>query len=199
MAEGTARASRLPAAAALARRRSPSFVVRFHAFLSGGTLYRRDAGFFFVPWRSAPRPAPPRGGASRSGTTGCRTAARSPPTRTRRSSGRLSPLVVVLGPTGLALVNVALLLALFFWRAAPGRLAAAGGGRGDARPPLLGRLPVAPGLFGVRGAAAPLRSRLPSGRVWFWRRPRGARAAPRRPSRRSPSVCRRSAASPRSR
>jgi hypothetical protein len=113
MAVGTARASRLPAAAAIAVVLA-AFGARFHAFLGGGTLYRRDAGFFFVPWRSVLERLLRAGewpvwndwmGGGRAFAADPNAAVFWP----------LSPLVVVLGPTGLSFANVALLLVVFFW------------------------------------------------------------------------------------
>ena len=196
MAEGTARASRLPTAAALAVVLA-AFAARFHEFLLGGTLYRRDAGFFFVPWRIL------LARLLRAGewpvwndwTSGGRPFAADP---NAAVFWPLSPLVVLLGPTGLALANVALLLLVFLWalrrRGSLGR----GSGFGDARPPLLGSLPAASRLHDDvrrrRAAASRVRRAPAPGRRGSARAPPGAR-----PSRRSLSASRRSAASPRSR
>jgi hypothetical protein len=113
MAAGPARASRLPGAAALAVVLA-AFALRYHEFLFGGTLYRRDAGFFFVPWRSL--------------LARCLAAGEWPLWNDWTSGGRpfaadpnaavfwpLSPLVAIVGPTGLSLANTALVLVLFFW------------------------------------------------------------------------------------
>jgi hypothetical protein len=88
------------------------FAARYHAFLQGGVLYFRDAGFFFVPWRSL---------FARLAADGF------PFWNDWISSGRpyaadpnaavfwpLTPLLFVLSPTGLALANVVLVLLLFF-------------------------------------------------------------------------------------
>lgn len=112
MAEGTARAPRFTAAAAVAVVLA-AFAVRFRDFLSGGTLYRRDAGFFFVPWRTV--------------LERLLRAGEWPVWNEWMSGGRplaadpngavfwpLSPLVVVLSPTGLALANALVLLVVFF-------------------------------------------------------------------------------------
>jgi len=89
------------------------FAVRFHAFLSGGVLYLRDAGFFFVPWRTI--------------TARLLRAGELPVWNDWLSNGRalaadpnaaifwpLTPLVVLVGPTGLVMANAALCLVLFF-------------------------------------------------------------------------------------
>jgi hypothetical protein len=87
--------------------------IRFASFLAGGTLYRRDAGFFFVPWKLV---------LARLFGSG-----EIPVWNEWMSAGRpfaadpnaaafwpLSPLLLVLSPTALALVTVSLVLALFF-------------------------------------------------------------------------------------
>jgi hypothetical protein len=87
--------------------------VRFAPFLAGGTLYRRDAGFFFVPWRFA------LGRLLGSGEL--------PVWNEWMSAGRpfaadpnaavfwpLSPLLLVLSPTALAFVSFFLVLVVFF-------------------------------------------------------------------------------------
>lgn len=88
--------------------------LRLAPFLAGGTLYRRDAGFFFVPWRLV------LGRCFRSGEA--------PLWNEWMSAGRafaadpnaavfwpLSPLLVVFSPTTLALTNVFLALLVFFY------------------------------------------------------------------------------------
>ena len=88
--------------------------LRFAPFLSGGTLYRRDAGFFFVPWRLV------LARFLRSGEA--------PFWNEWMSAGRafatdpnaavfwpLSPLLAVSSPTALALTNVFLALLVFFY------------------------------------------------------------------------------------
>ncbi len=154
MAEGTARASRLPAAAALAVVLA-AFGMRFHAFLSGGTLYRRDAGFFFVPWRSV--------------LDRLLRAGEWPLWNDWMSGGRafaadpnaavfwpMSPLVVLLGPTGLAFLNVALLLAVFLWALRRAGLSAPGAAAGTLVLLFSGVFQSLPGWFGMAAAAAPL-------------------------------------------
>jgi hypothetical protein len=87
--------------------------LRFAPFLAGGTLYRRDAGFFFVPWRLV---------LARFFQSG-----EAPFWNEWMSAGRafaadpnaavfwpLSPLLVVLSPTALTLANVLLALLVFF-------------------------------------------------------------------------------------
>ncbi|HEX2799474.1 MAG TPA: hypothetical protein VHQ44_07360, partial [Thermoanaerobaculia bacterium] len=88
--------------------------LRFAPFLAGGTLYRRDAGFFFVPWRLV------LARFLRSGEA--------PLWNEWMSAGRafaadpnaavfwpLSPLLVVFSPTALALANAFLALLVFFF------------------------------------------------------------------------------------
>lgn len=102
--------------------------IRFAPFLSGGTLYRRDAGFFFVPWRLVLARLLASGEA--------------PVWNEWMSAGRpfaadpnaavfwpLSPLLLVLSPTALAILSVFLVLGVFFfslWRLglSPGACAA---------------------------------------------------------------------------
>ncbi|HEX7527853.1 MAG TPA: hypothetical protein VF425_02005, partial [Thermoanaerobaculia bacterium] len=87
--------------------------IRFAPFLAGGTLYRRDAGFFFVPWRLV---------LARLFGSG-----EMPAWNEWMSAGRpfaadpnaavfwpLSPLLLVLSPTALAFVSIFLVLAVFF-------------------------------------------------------------------------------------
>jgi hypothetical protein len=87
--------------------------IRFVPFLTGGTLYRRDAGFFFVPWRLV---------LARLFGSG-----EMPVWNEWMSAGRpfaadpnaavfwpLSPLLLVLSPTALAFVSIFLVLAVFF-------------------------------------------------------------------------------------
>jgi len=89
-------------------------VLRFAPFLAGGTLYRRDAGFFFVPWRLV------LARFLRSGEA--------PFWNEWMSAGRpfaadpnaavfwpLSPLLAVFSPTALVLTNVFLALLVFFY------------------------------------------------------------------------------------
>ena len=103
--------------------------LRFAPFLAGGTLYRRDAGFFFVPWRLV------LAGFLRSG--------QAPFWNEWMSAGRafaadpnaavfwpLSPLLVVLSPTALALTNVLLALLVFFYALRRLGLSAAASGAG---------------------------------------------------------------------
>ncbi len=154
MAEGTARASRLRTAAALAVVLA-AFAARFHAFLGGGTLYRRDAGFFFVPWRAV------LAGLLRAGewpvwndfTSGGRPFAADP---NAAVFWPLSPLVVLVGPTGLALVNVALVLVVF--PVALRRLGVSATAAATGAIVLLfsGVAQSLPGWFGMAAAVAPL-------------------------------------------
>jgi hypothetical protein len=86
--------------------------IRFAPFLTGGTLYRRDAGFFFVPWRLV---------LARLFGSG-----EMPFWNEWMSAGRpfaadpnaavfwsLSPLLLVLSPTVLAFLSIFLVLAVF--------------------------------------------------------------------------------------
>jgi hypothetical protein len=112
MAEGPARASRLPAAAAFLVVLA-AFALRFRDFLVGGTLYRRDAGFFFVPWRTI------LGRLLGAGEwplwndflSGGRPLAADP---NAAAFWPLTPLVLLVGTTGLSLLTLLALLALFF-------------------------------------------------------------------------------------
>jgi hypothetical protein len=154
MAEGTARASRLPSAAALAVVLL-AFAVRFRDFLLGGTLYRRDAGFFFVPWRSVLERL------LRSGEwpvwnewmSGGRAFAADP---NAAVFWPLSPLVVLLGPTGLSFANAALLLVVFFWALRRSGLSAPGAAAGTSVLLFSGVFQSLPVFMTTCAAAAPL-------------------------------------------
>ena len=87
--------------------------IRFAPFLAGGTLYRRDAGFFFIPWRIV---------FARLASSGV-----FPAWNDWMSTGRpfaadpnaavfwpLAPLLLVVSPTALAFITVFLVLAVFF-------------------------------------------------------------------------------------
>ncbi len=154
MPEGTARASRLSGAAALAVVLA-AFVVRFHEFLAGGTLYRRDAGFFFVPWRSVlarlleAREWP----VWNDWMAGGRPFAADP---NAAVFWPLSPLVVVLGPTGLALLNVFLVVVIFFWALRRMGLSAAGSAAGTCALLFSGVFQSLPVFMTTCAAAAPL-------------------------------------------
>jgi len=142
----------------------------------GGVLYFRDAGFFFTPWRTLTRRLLADG---------------LPVWNDWLSNGRpfaadpnaavfwpLSPLLLVLSPTGLALVNLALLLVLFYaaLRAlAVTPLAAASGAAGR---PLLRCLQTLPVFIGVPAAAAPVALAVVAfGRVGFGLDPKPLRGA----------------------
>ena len=129
------------------------FLVRFGPFLAGGTLYSRDAGFFFAPWRAF---------LPRLWSTGF------PYWNDALSNGRafaadpnaavfwpLAPLLAAITPTGLALANVALLLALFYASLREIRLAAAAAAAGTAVLLFSGVLQTIP-LFSGLPSAAPL-------------------------------------------
>ncbi len=154
MAEGSARAPRLSTAAALAVVFA-AFAVRFSEFLLGGTLYRRDAGFFFVPWRSV------LGRLLRAGEwpvwnewmSGGRPLAADP---NAAVFWPLSPLVVLLSPTGLAFANALVLLVVFFFALRRLGLAAASAAAGTLVLLFSGVFQSLPGWFGLAAAAAPL-------------------------------------------
>ena len=154
MAEGSARASRLPAAAALAVVLF-AFGARFHAFLSGGTLYRRDAGFFFVPWRSVLERLLRAGEwpVWNEWMSGGRAFAADP---NAAVFWPLSPLVVLLGPTGLSFANAALLLVVFFWALRRLGLSAAGAAAGTLVLLFSGVFQSVPAFMTTCAAAAPL-------------------------------------------
>ncbi|HTS01705.1 MAG TPA: hypothetical protein VMN04_04225, partial [Thermoanaerobaculia bacterium] len=154
MAEGAARAPRLSTAAALAVVLL-AFGARFRDFLLGGTLYRRDAGFFFVPWRSV--------------LERLLRAGEWPLWNDFMSGGRplaadpngavfwpLSPLVLLVSPTGLALADVALLLAVFFAALRRLGLSAASAAAGTLVLLFSGVFQSLPGFLTTCAAAAPL-------------------------------------------
>ncbi|HMA29758.1 MAG TPA: hypothetical protein VKS23_07835 [Thermoanaerobaculia bacterium] len=87
--------------------------LRFAPFLAGGTLYRRDAGFFFVPWRLLLARFLRAGEAPlwNEWMSGGRAFAADP---NAAVFWPLSPLLVVFSPTALALTNVLLALLVFF-------------------------------------------------------------------------------------
>jgi hypothetical protein len=113
MADGTARARRLAPALPLVLVLGAA-AIRFRDFLAGGTLYRRDAGFFFVPWRTVLGRLLASGEwpAWNEWMSGGRPLAADP---NASVFWPLSPLVVLVGPTGLALLNVLLVLVVFFF------------------------------------------------------------------------------------
>lgn len=154
MAAASVRASRLPSAAALAVVLL-AFGARFHAFLAGGTLYRRDAGFFFVPWRHllARFLAAAEWPGWNDFTSGGRAFAADP---NAAVFWPLSPLVLLLGPTGLALANAALVLVLFFWGLRRLGLPAAGAAAGTTILLFSGVFQDLPVFMGMCAAVAPL-------------------------------------------
>jgi hypothetical protein len=154
MAAGPARVSRFPGVAALAVALA-AFAVRFHEFLWGGTLYRRDAGFFFVPWRSllARFLAAGEWPLWNDWMSGGRPFAADP---NAAVFWPLSPLVVLLGPTGLALANTALVLVLFFWALRRLGLSAPGAAAGTTVLLFSGVFQSLPAWFGMAAAVAPL-------------------------------------------
>lgn len=154
MAAGPARASRLPDAAALAVVLA-AFAVRFHDLLLGGTLYRRDAGFFFVPWRSVVERLLRAGEwpVWNDWMSGGRPLAADP---NAAVFWPLSPLVAIVGPTGLSLANTALVLVLFFWALRRLGLSPSGSAAGVLVLLFSGVFQSLPGFFGMAAAAAPL-------------------------------------------
>ena len=154
MAAGPARASRLPSAAALAVVLA-AFALRFHELVTGGTLYRRDAGFFFVPWRHLLERMLRAGEwpVWNEWTSGGRPFAADP---NAAVFWPLSPLVAILGPTGLSLANTALVLGLFFWALRRLGLSAPGSAAGALVLLFSGVFQSLPGFFGMAAAAAPL-------------------------------------------
>lgn len=150
------------------------FLVRFGSFLAGGTLYSRDAGFFFAPWRTL---------LPRLWKTGF------PCWNDALSNGRafaadpnaavfwpLTPLLAIATPTALALVNVALLLALFYASLRAIRLDAAAAASGTAVLLFSGVLQSLPVYAGIPAAAAPLAPAV----VAFWALGDGASGRGRR-------------------
>ena len=138
------------------------FAARFHAFLLGRTLYLRDAGFFFGPWRWL-YPKLAAGGF--------------PFWNDLLSNGRayaanpnaavfwpLSPLLFVVTPTALALTNLAMLLVLFFFGLRAARLGPPAAAAGTAVLLFSGVLQALPLYGGISAAAAPL---LPAA-LCFW-------------------------------
>lgn len=131
------------------------FAIRFRAFLLGGVLYRRDAGFFFVPWREVLSRLLSRGEA--------------PVWNEWLSSGRpfaadpnaavfwpLSPLVVLLGPTRLEFLNLAVVLVLFFLALRLVGLRAVASAAGAILLLFAGVFQSLTGFFGATAALAPL-------------------------------------------
>jgi hypothetical protein len=129
------------------------FLVRFAPILAGGTLYSRDAGFFFAPWRAL-FPKLSSGGF--------------PFWNDMLSSGRafasdpnaavfwpLTLLAFLLSPSALAVANVALLLALFYASLRAIRLGPAPAAAGTAILLFSGVLQTVP-LFAGLPSAAPL-------------------------------------------
>ncbi|HQR68656.1 MAG TPA: hypothetical protein PLB02_14795, partial [Thermoanaerobaculia bacterium] len=148
------RRDRAPGAALALAAVALLFAVRFHAFLAGGTLYRRDAGFFFQPWRALYARL---------------SAAGFPFWNDLLSNGRayaanpnaavfwpLSPLLLVATPTALALANVALLVGLFLVALRAAGLGAAAAAAGSAVLLFSGVLQSMPVYAGIPAAAAPL-------------------------------------------
>jgi hypothetical protein len=130
------------------------FAARFHAFLLGGTLYLRDAGFFFGPWRGLFRVL---------------ASGRFPFWNPFLSNGRayaadpnaavfwpLSPLLFLASPTALTMLNLAVLLLLFFVALRLARLGPAAAAAGCAALLFSGAFQSFPVYAGIPAAAAPL-------------------------------------------
>ena len=154
MAEPAARAPRFPAATALAVVLLVG-AVRFRDFLAGGTLYRRDAGFFFVPWRAvlARLLAAGEWPLWNDAMSGGRALAADP---NAAAFWPLSPLVVWIGATGLAFLNVFLLLTIFFVALRRLGLSAPGAASGTLVLLFSGVFQSLPGFMTMCAAAAPL-------------------------------------------
>ena len=152
------------------------FGVRFAEFLGGGVLYFRDAGFFFTPWRTLTRRLLADG---------------LPVWNDWLSNGRpfaadpnaavfwpLSPLLLVLSPTGLALVNLALLLVLFYAALRALDVTPLAAASGAAVVLFSGVYQTLPVFIGVPAAAAPVALAVVAfGRVGFGLEPRALRGA----------------------
>lgn len=131
------------------------FAARFHEALSGGTLYLRDAGFFFVPWRTVlsrllrAGELPLWNDAMGNG----RALAANP---TGAVFWPLSTLHLVLSPTGVAMANAALTIALVYAALRLLRLSpfASAGGAGVVL--LSGVFQSLPVYFGMLAAGGPL-------------------------------------------
>ncbi len=130
------------------------FAARFTAFLSGGTLYFRDAGFFFTPWRALlPRLWSEGFPAWNDWLSNGRAFAADP---NAAVFWPLSPLLFVASPTVLALANLALLV-LLFWVAL--RVLGLSPGAASAGASVLlfsGVFQTLPVFIGVPAAAAPV-------------------------------------------
>lgn len=130
------------------------FAARFHAFLLGGTLYLRDAGFFFGPWRTLfPRLASEGFPFWNDFLSNGRAYAADP---NAAVFWPLAPLLFVATPTALALLDVALLLALFFLALRAARLGPAAAAVGTTVLLFSGVLQSVPVYAGIPAAAAPL-------------------------------------------
>ncbi len=148
------RRPRAPATALALAAVAVLFAVRFHAFLLGGTLYLRDAGFFFAPWRSLfPKLAAEGFPFWNDFLSNGRAYAANP---NAAVFWPLSPLLFVATPTALALANLALLVALFFCGLRAARLGPAAAAAGTAVLLFSGVLQSLPVYAGIPAAAAPL-------------------------------------------
>jgi hypothetical protein len=148
------RRTRAPATALALAVVAVLFTARFSAFLLGGTLYRRDAGFFFGPWRSLyPKLAAEGFPFWNDVLSNGRAYAANP---NAAVFWPLSPLLFVVTPTALALVNLALLLVLFFFGLRAARLGPPAAAAGTAVLLFSGVLQSLPFYGGISAAAAPL-------------------------------------------
>jgi hypothetical protein len=138
------------------------FAARFHAFLLGGTLYVRDAGFFFGPWRTLlPRLASEGFPFWNPFLSNGRAYAADP---NAAVFWPLSPLLFLVTPTALTLLNVALLIALFFLALRAARLGPVAAASGTAVLLFSGVLQSLPIYGGIPAAA----SLLAPAAVAFW-------------------------------
>ncbi len=152
------------------------FAVRFAAFLSGGTLAFRDAGFFFTPWRALlPRLWREGFPAWNDWLSNGRAFAADP---NAAVFWPLSPLLFIASPTVLALANLALLVLLFLaalrWMGLSHGAAAAGA----AVLLFSGVFQTLPVFIGVPAAAAPVALAIVAfGRIGFGLETRPLRSA----------------------
>ena len=130
------------------------FAARFHGFLLGGTLYTRDAGFFFGPWRTLfPTLATEGFPFWNDWLSNGRAYAADP---NAAVFWPLSPLLFVATPTALTFANLALVLGLFFLALRASRLAPLAGAAGTAVLLFSGILQSLPVYSVTSASAAPL-------------------------------------------
>lgn len=129
--------------------------LRFAPFLAGGTLYRRDAGFFFVPWRLVLARFLRSGEAPlwNEWTSAGRAFAADP---NAAVFWPLSPVLVALSPTALTLANVFLALLVFFLALRRLGLSSAASGAGTLVLLFSGVFQTLPVYAGMCAAVVPL-------------------------------------------